>query len=99
MDEVMDKTYDLIDELDNSDMVKELSLYKKKIIDNKEIQELLVKGNNTTDDYVLKSVKERLYGYSDYKEYMKNYTKLRYITIDINNKVNSLISNKSCSRI
>ena len=94
MNEVIEKTYDLIDELDNSIIIKEILLYKKEITDNKEIQELLSRGNNLEDDYALKSIKEKLY-----KKYMENYTKLRYITMDINNKINSLINNKSCHRI
>lgn len=99
MNEVIEKTYDLIDELDNSIIIKEILLYKKEITDNKEIQELLSRGNNLEDDYVLKSIKEKLYSYKEYKKYMENYTKLRYITMDINNKINSLINNKSCHRI
>lgn len=99
MNEVIEKTYDLIDELDNSIIIKEILLYKKEITDNKEIQELLSRGNNLEDDYTLKSIKEKLYSYKEYKKYMENYTKLRYITMDINNKINSLINNKSCHRI
>ncbi len=99
MNEVIEKTYDLIDELDNSIIIKELLLYKKEITHNKEIQELLSRGNNLEDDYALKSIKEKLYSYREYKKYMENYTKLRYITMDINNKINSLINNKSCHRI
>ena len=99
MNEVIEKTYDLIDELDNSIIIKEILLYKKEITDNKEIQELLSRGNNLGDDYALKSIKEKLYSYKEYKKYMENYTKLRYITMDINNKINSLINNKSCHRI
>ena len=90
MNEVIEKTYDLIDELDNSIIIKEILLYKKEITDNKEIQELLSRGNNLEDDYALKSIKEKLYSYKEYKKYMENY---------INNKINSLINNKSCHRI
>ena len=36
MNEVIEKTYDLIDELDNSIIIKEILLYKKEITDNKE---------------------------------------------------------------
>ena len=51
MNEVIEKTYDLIDELDNNIIIKEILLYKKEITDNKEIQELLSRGNNLEDDY------------------------------------------------
>ena len=60
---------------------------------------MLSRGNNLEDDNALKSIKEKLYSYKEYKKYMENYTKLRYITMDINNKINSLINNKSCHRI
>lgn len=99
MNEIMEKTYDLIDELDASDIIKNITFYKTKIMDNDDIRELINKGNNTLDDYVIMDIKKRLYKYDEYKNYMDNYNKLMYIVMDINNRFNKLINNKNCHRI
>ena len=57
MNEIMEKTYDLIDELDASDIIKNITFYKTKIMDNDDIRELINKGNNTSDDYVIMDIK------------------------------------------
>lgn len=99
MNEIMEKTYDLIDELDASDIIKNITFYKTKIMDNDDIRELINKGNNTSDDYVIMDIKKRLYKYDEYKNYMDNYNKLMYIVMDINNRLNKIINNKNCHRI
>ena len=99
MNEIMEKTYDLIDELDASDIIKNITFYKTKIMNNDDIRELINKGNNTLDDYVIMDLKKRLYKYDEYKNYMDNYNKLMYIVMDINNRLNKIINNKNCHRI
>lgn len=99
MNEIMEKTYDLIDELDASDIIKSITFYKTKIMNNDDIRDLINKGNNTLDDYVIMDLKKRLYKYDEYKNYMDNYNKLMYIVMDINNRFNKIINNKNCHRI
>ena len=99
MNEIMEKTYDLIDELDASDIIKNITFYKTKIMNNDDIRDLINKGNNTLDDYVIMDLKKRLYKYDEYKNYMDNYNKLMYIVMDINNRLNKIINNKNCHRI
>ena len=99
MNEIMEKTYDLIDELDASDIIKNITFYKTKIMNNDDIRDLINKGNNTLDDYVIMDLKKRLYKYDEYKNYMDNYNKLMYIVMDINNRLNKIINDKNCHRI
>ncbi len=94
MNDVMDKTFELIDVLDKSDIIKNITIFKEKIICNKEIQELLNKGNNTDDEYMLMDIKRKLYKYSEYVNYMKYYNELMYIVMDINSKFKRLTGNK-----
>ena len=49
MNEIMEKTYVLIDELDKSDIIKDITFYKERIMNNDKIRELVSKGNNTDD--------------------------------------------------
>ena len=95
--DIMNKTYELIDELDNSSLFKNLSLYKEKIMNNKALRELIDKGNNTSDKYLLLSIKQELYKYPEYKEYMKLYNEIMYIVMDINNRYKSLFNERKCS--
>ena len=86
MNDIMNKTFELLDVLDNSDIIKNLSIYKNNIISNKDIQELISKGNNTSDKYLLMDIKRQLYKYDDYVQYMKYYNELMYVVMDINSR-------------
>ena len=94
MDDIMDKTFKLIDVLDNSDVIKNITLYKNKVISNTEIQELINIGNKTMDKYKLMDIKRKLYKYEDYVNYMKYYNELMYIVMDINSRFKSITGNK-----
>ncbi len=99
MNKVMEKTYLLIDELEKSDIIKNITIYKEKIINNQEIQELINKGNKETNDYIISDIRKKLYKYNDYKNYMDNYNKLMYIVMDINSRLNKITNNKNCYKI
>ena len=51
MHKIMEKTFELIDVIDDSEMMKELEKYKRQVLKNKEIQELLKVGNSTSIEY------------------------------------------------
>ena len=94
MNDIMNKTFELLDVLDSSDIIKNLTLYKNKILDNKDIQELVNKGNNIDDKYMLMDIKRKLYKYPEYVQYMKYYNELMYIVIDINSRFKKITGNK-----
>lgn len=99
MNEIMEKTYLLIDELDNSDIISNITMYKDRLMSNKEIRELVNKGNDTSDECVIREIKKELYKYEDYKNYMDNYNKLMYIVMDINKRFKELINSKGCMKV
>ena len=70
----------------------------KWFINNKELQQLIKKGNKEQNEYLLREIKQKLYTYPEYKNYMHNYNKLMYIVLNINNRFNKLIDNKNCNR-
>ena len=94
--DIMIKTYELIDVLDNSLLIKDLENYKNKILCNKELCELVDKGNNEKDEYVLMGIKRELYKYPEYKKYQELYSELNFIVMDINNRYKSLFNERSC---
>lgn len=98
MSEVMEKTYLLIDELDRSEIIKNITVYKNNIMNNKELRELIEYGNREEDEYLIRDIKKKLYEYDDYRKYMEYYNKLYFIIMDINNKFNKLINVRGCIR-
>lgn len=99
MNEVMEKTYLLIDELEKSDIIKNITIYKQKIMNNEELRKLINKGNNAKDDYIIRDIRQKLYKYNDYKNYMDNYNKLMYIVMDINSRLKKITNTKNCYKI
>ena len=95
--DIMNKTYELIDVLDNSSLIKDLTYYKNKILDNKKLCELIDKGNKEEAKYVLISIKKELYEYLEYREYMRLYNELSFIIMDINSRFKSLFNERMCS--
>ena len=94
MNNIIKKTYDLIDTLDNSNLIKELSYYKDKIINDKYILDLINKYNNSNNNEERITMKKELYNNINYKKYMENYNKLNYIILDINNRIKKITNTK-----
>ena len=92
--DIMIKTYELIDTLDNSKLFKELSIYKEQIMNNKELRCLIDKANKETDKYKLLSIKQELYKYDEYNKYNSIYNEIMYIVMDINSRFKSLFNNE-----
>ena len=99
MHKIMEKTFELIDMLDDSEMMKELEKYKKQVLENKEIQELLKVGNNTSIEYEQLEIKKKLYEYPEYRGYMKYYDELMFLVMKINQEFKKFTnSGRRCVR-
>ena len=96
--DIMNKTYELIDALDKSDLFKELALSKEKIMNNKVLRELINKYNNEEDKYVKLSLKQDIYKYEEYQTYNNCYNEIMYIVMDINSRYKSLFNERMCSK-
>ena len=71
MDNVIDKTKKLIDSFESSELISKLDYYKRIVIGNKELLDLIKRYNNSTDNYEKLSLKEKIYKYDEYREYMR----------------------------
>ena len=98
MNEIMKKTYELIDVLEESDLISDLGSYKERIENNQGLFELIKKGNSTEDEYLLLDIKRRLYRNEDYKGYMDRYNELMYIVMDINYRYSKLLGKGRCHK-
>ena len=98
MDNVIEKTKELINTFENSDLIKNLDYYKQKVLDNKTLLELIMKYYKTEDDYEKISLKLKINSYEEYKEYMKYYNKLFYYIMDINKRYKEYTEVRGCKK-
>jgi len=86
MSEIITATYNFLDTLDNSDLIKNLTKCKQKILKNKQILSLIndIKQEKDSNKLILK--RKKIYENNDYKMYMKYYSELSLIILKINKK-------------
>ena len=96
MDNVIEKTKRLIDSFENSDLIKKLDYYKRKVVSNKELLDLIHEYNKSTDNYDKLYIKEKIYKYSEYREYMKYYNELFYYIMYINKRFKEYTNIRGC---
>ena len=94
MSEIILNTYKLLDILDKSDLIKKLSYYKNKVINDKNILSL-VNSYNKEEDLSKKIIlKKELYANINYANYQKYYQELSLIVLKINKKYREYTSTK-----
>ena len=98
MDNVIEKTKNLIEVFEQSDLIKNLDHYKKIVLDNQELLELINKYNTSNDDYEKVSLKVKINSYKEYKEYMKYYNELFYYVMDINKRFKKYTDVRGCHK-
>lgn len=98
MNEIIEKTFELIDVLEESSIIKDITYYKDRILRNDDLRHLIDKGNSSDDKYLVMDVKRKLYKNKDYEGYMKAYNELMYIVMIINDRYKKLLGKGSCFR-
>jgi len=98
MDNVIEKTKNLIEVFEESYLIKNLDHYKKIVLDNQELLELINKYNTSNDDYEKVSLKVKINSYKEYKEYMKYYNELFYYVMDINKRFKKYTDVRGCHK-
>ena len=88
MSPIIEYTYKLLDTLDNSNLIKQLTKYKNKLLNNKDILDKINQVKEEKDNNKKIKLKKELYQNNDYKMYMKYYQELSLIVLKINKKYN-----------
>ena len=86
MSDIINATYNFLDSLDNSDIIKNITIYKTKLLNNKDLLSRINKIQNEKDDNKLIIGRKEIYENNDYKMYMKYYNELSLLVMKINNK-------------
>ena len=84
MSDIIENTYKLLDTLDNSDLIKNLTTAKRRLEQNPEILSLIKEYRKETDSNKLISIKQILYQDEEYQQYIKSYNELSLIILRIN---------------
>ncbi len=86
MSKIIEKTYKLLDTLDNSEVISKLKKYKVVLEQDEEVLSLVKKINQELDDLKKIELRKKLYSNENYKNYMDAYNELNYIVLKINKK-------------
>lgn len=99
MHNIIIKTYELIDALEQSDIIKELIYNKNILLKDKKVLSLINKYNKDNIEIEEKiKIKKELYNNIYYKNYIDNYNKLNYIILVINNKIKQITNTANCHK-
>ena len=97
MSEIIEKTYKLLDALDNSEVIKNITKYKVVLQQDEEVLSLVKKINNELDDNKKIELRKKLYSNINYQNYMNSYNELNLIVLKINKKFNEYTNTKGFS--
>ena len=97
MSEIIEKTYKLLDALDNSEVIKKLTYYKQKLEQDEEVLSLVKRINNEIDTNKKIELRKVIYNNDNYKNYIDAYNELNYIVLKINNKFSKYTNTKEGS--
>ncbi len=96
MHDIIVKTYELLDALDDSEMMRNLVYYRDRLLMNKRVMSLVKQGQESKYDYEKIKVKKELYEQDDYRNYMDNYNRLADIIREFNYRIRQITDSKRC---
>lgn len=97
MDEVIRKTYEFIDYLDNSQLIYDLVKYRDLCLMDNDLLELIKIANECSNESKYITYKKKILNNSNYLNYIRAYNELKLIVNKINSKYNLYLENRSCS--
>lgn len=92
MEKLIEEVENLITEIENTDLVKDLKISKKEVLNDKEIINLVEKYNEYND----KNIKNKLYENEKFKKFKEQETKLNILIIEINSKLKKINNKGKC---
>jgi len=93
---IIEKTYNLLDVLDNSELIKKLTSSKEKLQKDDKVLSLIKEINKELNNKIKIELRKELYNNKNYKDYMDSYNELSYIILKINNKFKEYTNTKGC---
>lgn len=97
MSEIIEKTYKLLDALDNSEVIKKLTYYKSRLTQDEAVLSLVKKIKEENNPEIKIELRKKLYNNDDYKNYMEAYNELSFIVLKINKQYAKYTNTKGCT--
>lgn len=94
MEELIVRIDNLINEIDNTSLVKDIKILNKKIKDDKKLQELLNEYHVSKNE----SIKEEILKNDLFREYKSKETDLNILIMSINQKLKTINNERRCSK-
>ena len=94
MSDVIMATYKFLDNLDKTDLIKNLTESKNKLLTNKDILNKIDNLKKEHDNTKIINLRKEIYNNKDYSEYIKNYNELSFIILKINKKYSEYTNTK-----
>ena len=91
---IIEKTYDFLDTLESSDLIKNITKYKNRLLKDQKILSDIKKTKKETNPDKLIELRKNIYQNDDYKMYMHYYQELSYIILKINEKYKEYTNTK-----
>lgn len=95
MDNIIASTYNFLDALDNSEMIKNLTISKKYLESNNYILSLVKEYNKELSPEDKLKIKKELYLNNYYKIYMDCYNELSFLILKINKQYKKYTNTKN----
>ena len=92
MEELIEKTKNLISNIDKLDQVKKIKSLNKKILNDHKLRELIEKYDYCKDENLKRSIIDN----KIFKEYKLNETDINLLIMDINSRLKSINGKKGC---
>ena len=96
MHNIIKKTYELIDALEDSNLIKRFDISKYNVYSNNKLMDLINKAKCSYNEEEIRKLRQILLKNKDYNTYMKCYNELNLIVLKINQRYNSYFENRSC---
>ncbi len=96
MHNIILKTFELIDVLDKSDLIVNLTKYKQLVMEDSFLLSLLDRGNSSDSIDEIREIKRKLYDNDNYRNYMHYYNELFYIVMKYNMRIKEIINTREC---
>ena len=94
MSEIITATYNFLDSLEESELIKDLTKYKTKLLSNKSLLSQIAELKQETDSNKIIAKRKEIYNNKDYCEYIKRYNELSFIILKINKKYHDYTNTK-----
>ena len=96
MSEITIATYDFLDALDKSDIIKNLTKYKNKLLKNKFLLKEIKETQEIKDNKIIITKRKEIYNNPDYQKYMEYYNELSLIIMKINKQYMKYTKEHTC---